>query len=946
MSNKVFVSPGVYTSEQDLTFITSQVGVTSLGLVGETTIGPAFQPIFVENYDQFKSFFGGLNNSLVKETGAPLYELPYIAKSYLTQTNQLYVTRVLGLSGFDAGKAWAITLDSAADPSSIVITQGPTNVSSLINFTATTAGTIVALSSSEPLIQTLIAKGAFSSTLSFLGSSAINSTAEISRVDDKVGSNFEGVSFSLQITAKAASGGVLTGSTSGVTTYYSGTSYSEVDNKVVALIRSRGKVDITTQAPIFEVNNTNGIGFTTESSGVTVNPLAVFTITGTSATNGAFSYEVSMDKTQKNYLPKVLGRTAQDGKSSIFVEELYGNMFNTLLTENKIRGLKTTMVNYGTSFDDYKTEYTPAVTPYVVSELRGNKVLRLFRLWTISDGNAANEQFKISIVNIKPDAREFDVYVRGFYDSDDRPVVLESYTRCTMDPTSANFIGRKIGTIDGTYGSTSKYILVELETETDTADAFPAGFVGYPVRDYSENGNTSVVAPHMQYKSKYSSFENKRRSYLGLSNTVGIDADFFDFKGIPNSAEFDQWTGLTAGYHMDVDASGVTIENVTIPIDSVGGTYSPVYSFETGDWQFRTDDGLLNGPYEKIFARKFTFAPYGGFDGWDVYRSRRSNLDNFTINGSRGAAGLVSGTFANRTVSNGDAGINSDYYAYLEAIYTFKNPSEVNINVFATPGIDTFDHTNLVEAAIDVMERERADSLYVVTTPDTDGSGNVLSIDEVSESLDGNFDSNYTTTFWPWVQVNDAENNAFIYLPPTRDALRNIALTDNIAFPWFASAGLQRGKVDAIKARIKLTESQRDALYEHRINPLLSTTTDGINIWGNKTLQVAETALNRINVRRLLLQTRKLISAVCLQLVFEPNDVTVRNQFLGIVNPILSNIRTERGLTDFRVEVSASPEDMDRNTLVGKIFIKPTRALEFIDLNFILTPTGASFDNI
>ena len=144
MSTKVFVSPGVYTSEKDLTFITRQVGVTTLGLVGETTIGPAFQPIFIGNYGEFQSFFGGLNATKVKDNGAPQYELPYIAKSYLSQSNQLFVTRVLGFSGYDAGLAWGITLDGALDPATNVVNGGTTytggTTDAIISFTATSAG--------------------------------------------------------------------------------------------------------------------------------------------------------------------------------------------------------------------------------------------------------------------------------------------------------------------------------------------------------------------------------------------------------------------------------------------------------------------------------------------------------------------------------------------------------------------------------------------------------------------------------------------------------------------------------------------------------------------------------------------------------------------------------------------------------------------------------------
>ena len=402
---------------------------------------------------------------------------------------------------------------------------------------------------------------------------------------------------------------------------------------------------------------------------------------------------------------------------------------------------------------------------------------------------------------------------------------------------------------------------------------------------------------------------------------------------------------MTDGFHMDVNASAATISNVVEVINASGGTYSPEFTFDTGNWSFETEAGVVGGPYENLYARKFTTAPYGGFDAWDIYNTRRTNTDRFIINGTQGQAGLTSGMFKNRTLSNGDLGINSDYYAYLEAIWTFQNPEAVNINVFATPGIDTFDNQILIEAAIEMIEEQRADSLYVVTTPDF-YDGAVLAPQDVVDTLSGMFDSNYTSTYWPWNQINDSENNVLIFLPPTRDVVRNIAMTDNIAFPWFAVAGVNRGPVDAIQCRKKLTQTDRDLLYENRINPIATFASDGINIWGNKTLQVADTALNRINVRRLLLQARKLISAVSIRLLFEQNDTIVRNQFLSLVNPILDNIRSERGLTDFRVVLSNDPADYDRNQLSGQIFLKPTRSLEFIQIQFVVMNTGASFTNV
>jgi phage tail sheath protein FI len=950
MANQVFVSPGVYTSERDLTFITRNVGVTTLGLVGETTIGPAFQPIFISNYGEFQSFFGGLDATIVKDNGAPKYELPYVAKSYLSKSNQLFVTRVLGFSGFDAGLAWGITLDAAMDASTLVVTDSGTTYSPLISYTATSAGTVVTLVSSEPTVQTLINNGLLSTQLAFLGNAVTGSTVNVASTYYKTGSNFIGASFNLFVDATnilTHGTGVITGTTTGTVITYSATSYSDVENQVIALIRSRGTVDLTTQLPSFEVTGSTNIGFDSSVLTSVSNPIGAFAISGTSTTQGAFDYSLSFDKTKTNYISKVLGRRNDDGNTALFVEELFDNLFKVENVAGKIRGIKQSLIAYGQDFSDYLQEYQPAMTPWTVSELRGNKVLRLFRFTTISDGNAANEQFKISIVNIKPDTKEFDVQIRSFYDTDAQPVILEVYSKCVMDKTSASYIGRKIGTLDGVYVSKSSYVLIEMDDTTNTNDAFPAGFVGYPIRDYQTNSNTGVVDPSVMYKQTYSAFENKRKFYLGLSETVGIDADFFDYKGIPQTTTPNAWTGLTDGFHMDINATGVTIDNVTIPINSSGATYSPIFKFDTGDWEFRTESGLINGPYEQLYARKFTFVPFGGFDGWDIYRTRRSNTDRYTINGTYGAAGLANGmTFKNRNLSNGDRGINSDYYAYLEGIWTFKNPEAVNINVFATPGIDNFDNTNLIEAAIEMVEVDRADSLYIMTTPDTDSSGTILSPEDVVGNLDGNFDSNYSCTYWPWIQINDAENNVLIFVPPTRDVVRNIAITDNVSYPWFAVAGIQRGDVDAIQARAKLTLAGRDILYENRINPIATFASDGIKIWGNKTLQVKETALNRINVRRLLLQARKLISAVGIRLLFEQNDSVVRNQFLSQVNPILDNIRTQRGLTDFRVVLSSDPEDFDKNQLTGQIFLKPTRALEFIQVEFVIMNTGASFNNI
>ena len=618
----------------------------------------------------------------------------------------------------------------------------------------------------------------------------------------------------------------------------------------------------------------------------------------------------------------------------------------------------------------------------MVSELRGNKVYNLFKFISISDGDAANMETKVSIANLSFNNMSFDVLVRNFYDTDATPFVIEKFTNCNMDPGSNNFIGVKIGTSNGEYALISKYIMVEL-ADGFPIDAIPCGFRGYTQREYENL--SSYPSPYIQYKTKYfypgetitnppfggaantteSAGDIVRRSYLGFSTQYGVDESFLTYKGKQTPASWisnptqaaEPWNVQSKGFHMDSGATVVTISNT---FQTSGQT-----AFECGAADFRFDPESQENPYYFIYSRKYTVCFAGGFDGWDIYREHRTNTDNFQLGSSGYLAGAYpssrypnatgEGLFKRIIVENNtqDFG-NTDYYAYLLGILSFANPESTNINIFATASIDYINNSNLCEEAIDMVQYSRADSVYIVTTPDynmftPDASSqyDVIYSQEAVDNLDNTgIDSNYTATYYPWILTRDTVNNTQIYLPATGEVCRNLALTDNIAFPWFASAGYTRGLVNSIKARQKLTQENRDTLYQGRINPIATFSDVGTVIWGNKTLQVADSALNRLNVRRLLLQARKLISAVAVRLLFEQNDQIVRQQFLDSVNPILDSIRRDRGLYDFRVTVSSTPEDLDANRLVGKIYLKPTKALEFIDIEFFITPTGASFENI
>lgn len=927
--NRVFVSPGVYTSELDLSFIARQVGVTTLGIVGETPKGPAFEPVFISSYDEYQTIFGGLNPELFRATGYPKYETNYIAKGYLTQSSQLFVTRVLGLSGYDAGDAWSIKIDAALDTSTVVCYSTGVTTST---FSVTTGGTInsfVFSGHGDTELNAVYNVGLFNPYLVGLEDSITGITTLTASTEYlKTGSVYNGGSFNLPVTSVGPDGlGNITGTTLGTTILCSGSSFTDVDGMVIATLRSEASYDVN-ELITFSVTSP-GITFDPNFTDAAYDPYGTFVVSGNTTGGDPIYFEASMDKTKKNYLIRVLGQAPFQNQQPLFVEEIYDNMFASLVEQGKVKGVQIGFEDV-TNLDNYLTEYRSAVTPWVVSEVRGNKVFRLFRFITISDGDGANKEMKISVQNINLEDLEFDIVIRDFYDTDASPTILERFSKCSMDSTSTNYIARRIGTNDGFFPLRSSRVMVEM-AENLVEDAIPAGFEGFLTREYN-----TALPPIMTYKTDYLLTEKVRKVYLGISNTVGIDQDMFDFKGLQSNVGGSEWTGVTKGFHMDVNATGVTVDG-----------QSSAIMFEVGCCPMQTPASVVNTAYEKIQARKFTFAPFGGFDGWDIYRSRRTNRDTYKATGTKGIAGVTSGIFTTRPTSDGQNGITSDYYAYYEAIKTFSNPESVNINVFATPGIDTVDNNDLVGEAIDMVETERCDSLYIVTTPDTSAAGtDVYTAEDISDTLYGEFDSNYTATYWPWLQMNDTENNVYIWLPPTGEVVRNIALTDNVAFPWFATAGLNRGVTNAIKARLKLKLSDRDGLYDNRINPMATFSEEGVVIWGNKTLQIKDSALNRINVRRLLLQARKLISAVSIRLLFEQNDQIVRNQFLSLVNPILENIRKERGLTDFRVQLNDTPESIDRNELNGRIFLKPTRSLEFIFIEFVVTPTGASFENL
>jgi hypothetical protein len=946
-SNRVFVSPGVYTSEKDLTFVAQSVGVTTLGLVGETLKGPAFEPILVGDFDEFKTYFGptspekdGANN--------PKYELAYMAKSYLQESNQLFVTRILGKTGYKPGKTYSVKTLGGVNLGSL---SGSTTGITLSATTATITGSTIydelsgkTASNGSSVTDYIVNKIGKSGTAYanndwfVIGSvpasdtSSLTGTKLLSPIGENTNKNWYNAFFTKTGSTDATIDGVYSylfvystsSSSFNVTRFkYNASLNTDYSDVIVLSLRSRGEYN-PTQTLVLQVTGTTAVTLT-DVGGVQNNPMAEFNLNVTNFSGRTTSFNCSLDTTSTKYVTKVLGTEVFDKVKEdypLFVNEVYSNLLLSAYRRGDIRGLSLDVTSNDES-DNFMQQWDTPSSPTIVSEVRGGNVADLFSILTISDGNSANTEIKITIQNINLDTAEFDIIVRDFNDTDENQVVLEKFSRCSMNPDIPGYVARKVGTSDGEYELRSKFIMLNM-ADNAPADALPAGFKGFTSSLISSKKLGSVL-----YKTEYfdggdviyyesdgsqvlSNGDKIKKVSLGLSSQNGFkfDSDLFKYKG--NGA-----SSSTFGFHLSTNASSIT-----------GTTYQTTsYDLEG---QSGNDNKLTN-----INFRKFTLAVCGGFDGWDVYRETRTLGDQFifgktTYNLGEAPSGVFNSSFG-----------NSDYYAYLEGIQTYSNPEAVDINVFATAGINFYDHSSLTSQAIDIIENERADSLYIISSPNVDDAATVTGyLDDLG------IDSNYSATYWPWIQVRDTDNATQLYLPPTGEVLKNIALTDNVSYPWFAVAGYSRGLVNAIKAKKKLTLDERDELYKNRINPIATFSDTGTIIWGNKTLQVRESALDRINVRRLLLRARKLISAVAVRLLFEQNDEQVRQEFLRLVNPILESIKKERGLFEFRVSVSSDVEDIDANTLRGKIYVKPTRSLEFIDLEFVITPTGASFENI
>lgn len=706
---------------------------------------------------------------------------------------------------------------------------------------------------------------------------------------------------------------------------------------------SYGKRVISMLHPTYAVT-TDGTSPLFESTTVTNTTAGNFllTLSGSFGTDTAYTnaidrngttFSCSINPENANFIGKLFGDTAY-GTLPVYNYSLFTYLATTCLADDPATQVIIETGSLASQPWNFENAYSNASTPYITSQKVGGFTQRLFKFHTLSDGNTSNIEVKVGIANIRPAGTiagslygQFDVVVRyvdqdqfsnspfSYQDDDIRPSVVETFT-CNLDPNSPLFIGRVVGdmnmtisddgtiTTTGDYPNKSSYIRVEIEEAVTNGaiavDLVPFGFEAL----YSPipTGLSQPTAAKFIQTQTVAGTYNKR-VYFG-----------FDFN-------FD--TNDNANYlqALPVSSKLTVAQNTAFLLSDFSQSAAAAFPTATSPYSGSIDLSSNTS----ADSRKFIVPFQGGFDGF------KPNLQKRT-----GASIQNTNTQGFDISSNSATG----YTAYKKAIDAISNPDEFDLNLLVLPGVLHSLHSSITTYAKDLCEN-RGDCFYVMDL----GAYND-NVNTAVSTVEG-FDSNYAGTYYPWVKIVDTNKNKPVWVPPSVVLPGVIAFNDRVAAEWYAPAGLNRGGLtEVIDVKIRLNQENRDKLYESRINPIASFPSQGVCVWGQKTLQGRPSALDRINVRRLLIAAKKYIASATRYLVFEQNTAATRNRFLNIVNPYLESIQQRQGLYAFRVimdETNNTPDIIDRNIMYGQLYLQPTKTAEFIKLDFNIQPTGAQF---
>jgi phage tail sheath protein FI len=982
MAELTFKSAGVSSREIDLSFPSqTQPSGVPAGIVGTSKEGPAFIPITVSSFSEFQSLFGASDG---KKFG------PIAVAKWLENSNSCTYVRVLGIGD---GKKRSST-GTVTNAGFYVGDQLPDGTRTVGVNSYANAGSVIA-GGAGPLGRThflgcFMSESAGSTYLSDAGLQANTGSYPIIRgvilTPSGVIASLSGSSNTNkspnQVSANPAylNGNIYAGSITGsvkisdssFVMYLNGhKSTSNYKNIITA------SFDVNSPKYISKIFNTNPLNY--QKAGHLLyshfdvhSNLAVVTGSG------------------------ILNLTDVD----VTVQTAHGlENIAFMLTSSLSRTAAATSVI--PKFEDFNDRFRHAISPYVISQNTGGVYKNLFRFHALSAGELMNKRIKISIENISrrngTSYGSFDVVVRDYSDSDELKIVLESFRNVNLDPNSDRFIGRAIGDIDvfydfdktsidqrinikGDYPVRSRFIRVEL---TDAVKAgnnvktiLPFGFRApltlntsgsilsfHSSSDYNHGYRTihqKSLQPPIPYRKNVTiGIGTKKkvdtRFYWGVQNTKVISATD------PNTAAsldptidnlvkyFPRQMTNSANF---IDASDSRNNNIFNLSKIVVVTASNGKADE-GEWTkaayFR--NGIITGSASsktKAFDvadleiasnrkyAKFTMPMQGGFDGVNIFDEEKLDLSNNAA--------------LNEVLDSTQGGVNGPTVnSYKKGIDVLGSKADADIQLLAIPGIREPVVTN---HAITTVEN-RFDAVYLMDIQEYDNAGSLITgsvgniniVNTVNSFKNRALDSSFTAAYFPDVFLEDPSTKTKLFVPPSIAALGAYSLNDAVAHPWFAPAGFSRGSLKNVEAAaVKLSRKNLDDLYENKINPITSFPGTGLVIFGQKTLLEAASSLDRVNVRRLLINVRRAVRSVANSLLFEPNREETLERFNSLVNPILQRVQDKGGVDRFKVVIDTSTTtqaDVENNTLRGKIFLQPTRTVEFIALDFVVTNAGA-----
>ena len=987
-----FVSPGVFINEIDNSFIPRRPDVIGPTVIGRATSGLAMQPIKVEAYSDFVSMFGdtvpGQAGGDVyrdgQDTQAPIYGT-YAAKAFLNAgVAPLTYLRTLGHqhpSAESAAAPYLATSEAGWRTENLAESAGGGAFGLFVMPSASLESTGSITGTSTANTASLAAVWYLESGMMMLSGTAIGSSSAASRI------NYKGLGTVVE---------------------------SDSNGLFKAIWRSGDTGDERAYDFNLDDNSQNFIR-------------RVFNTNPQLTVSGNF-YPTSAETSYW------LGESYEQEIRDITNSNITSNLFGVILPLHLSSSTTVSPANRMGS----NAQGREAVAGWFISQDTGvasefnpvSKTTKLFRFIGRGHGAWLNDNVKISIANIRQsnnsttDYGSFSVIIRSISDTDSAQQILERFDNCNLDPSSADYIGRKIGDqysswdegerrlkTYGEYPNQSKYVYVDVAADVAAGASgmetlLPFGYYGAP--KYSDVGDVKVrgaggsgidndagdsvfmlirtgsteaifsgvddatntvlsassaddaaiplklayPAVRLRNSASDGGISDPRNAFFGMSTTRASGSTRYD-RSVANvhsmlSNQFADKADPTATSIAGIDGFSYvfTLDNV---VDVNAGSGNPVMFYRSGS---RTDESSFTALAGKTYKdlldagyNNFTAPMWGGFDGFNI------KLPDPLYND-----GMNSATERN----------SAAYYTIKRAIDTVADPEEVETNLLSMPGLT---NASLTTHMINVCE-ERADALAVIDLPDVylpthEGqyaarpgkADRIATTPEASATAlrDRRINSSYGCTFYPWVQTRDERTGTAVWLPPSAAMLGVLASSERKAQLWFAPAGFNRGGLSEGAAGIpvssvteKLTSKQRDLLYEANINPIASFPSTGIVVFGQKTLQESQSALDRINVRRLVIYLKKEISRISTKILFEQNVQTTWNRFTGLVEPFLANVKSNFGISDYKLildESTTTPDLIDQNIMYAKIMVKPARAIEYIAIDFVVASTGASFDD-